>query len=106
MKITFMIKLYGRIYISDLKKALPGKTVKRISGEYIQIMKRAKDIGSRNRLLISYSLAAFIAMNRCTVLSAEENFTLFENKMPGMKLCRTMTNVNGVDKCDFRYSRK
>lgn len=39
-------------------------------------------------------------------LSAEENFTLFENKMPGMKLRRTMTIADGGDKCDFRYSRK
>ncbi len=97
MKITFMIKLYGRIYISNLKKTLSGKTVKRISEEYIQIMKRAKDIGSRNRLLMSYSLAAvFIAVNRCTALSAEENFTLLENAVKSSRIIKTfLGNADG-----------
>ena len=78
MNITFMIKLCGRIYISPMKKQLPKNTVKQISREYIQIMKRAKDIGSRNRLLMAYSLGAvFIAMNRRSSLSTEENFSVF-----------------------------
>ena len=54
--------------------------------EYCGVIKRAKDIGP-SRLLSAYCMAAwFIALNRSTGGSAEENYTLFRDGLVKSRL--------------------
>lgn len=81
-------RIYGRFYYSVCKNGLKGNPgSKKILAEYRRICLRAKDIGSKNRLLSAYMMAAyFIAMNRCTGLTAEENYAVFEKGLRNSRL--------------------
>ena len=78
------IKLFGWFYHcafqNEYRKRL-GKNSEvcdKVKNEYQQIMTRAKDIG-HSKLLSAYCMAAyFIAVNRNTGLSPEENYEIFE----------------------------
>ena len=71
-----------------MKKEIRDSAVrKEIRKLYKQILLRAGDIGSKNRLNGSYGLAAwFIAMNRCDSLSPEENCRILEEGLRGSRL--------------------
>lgn len=88
MKESFSTKLYGWFYGNSCKKQLKKEISADISREYKNIVRRAKDIGS-SRLLSAYCMGAyFIALNRCTKLSAEENYEIFKKGLYENKLFR------------------
>ena len=85
MKYGAMNKIYGHFFYHVCKKGLKKqvsqntKLHKKLMKEYKNINLRAKDIGKSNRLLSAYLMAAyFIAMNRVTGLSEDENYSIFE----------------------------
>ena len=84
MKNTFNARLSYHFYHSatkaELKKrGFSGDTLKKIAGEYNLVVKRAKDIG-KSKLLSSYIMGCyFIALNRSTKKSAEENYEIFRD---------------------------
>ena len=83
MKYDLSMDLVGRYLCHLIRKDPEDRpAAKKIRQEYREILLRASDIGSRNRLLSSYLLAAFfIAMNRCTGRTPEENIDLLQNSM-------------------------
>lgn len=83
MKENFNTKLYGWFYGSSCKKQLKqrfsAQIYREVNCEYRTIIRNAKDIG-KSRLMSAYCMGAyFIALNRITKLSAEENYALFKN---------------------------
>ena len=90
MKYSATLKLLGVAYSSMTKEKSITKTeMKEIKREYKDIMVRAKDIGSDNTLLTSYSLAAwFIAMNRKDSLNPEKNISILEQGLKESKLVK------------------
>ena len=84
MKNTLSVKMVYHFYHSAVKKELKRRGFskdipEKIGEEHKKIIKRAKDIG-RSRLLSSYIMASyFIAMNRSTGKSAEENYEIFRD---------------------------
>lgn len=83
-------RVYGWFYSHACKKQLKaqygGQTLKECRKEYHRIVGRAKDIGP-SRLLSAYCMAAwFIALNRSTGSSAEENYTLFRDGLMKSRL--------------------
>lgn len=90
MKYNATLKLLGVVYSSMTKgKNITKTEMKEIKKEYKDIMVRAKDIGSDNTLLTSYSLAAwFIAMNRKDSLNAENNIAILEKGLKESKLVK------------------
>ena len=89
MKYDMTLKLFGSVYSSFIKKSFSKDTLKAIKKEYKNIMKRASDIGNKNMLISSYSLAAFfIAMNRLDHLSSEENYLILHDGMKKSKLLK------------------
>ncbi|MCM1327826.1 MAG: L-2-amino-thiazoline-4-carboxylic acid hydrolase [Ruminococcus sp.] len=88
MKENFGTKLYGWFYGNSCKKQLKKEIFAGVNREYKNIVRRAKDIGS-SRLLSAYCMCAyFIALNRCTGLSAEENYEIFKKGLYENKLFR------------------
>lgn len=94
MKQNLQIKVYGWFYHSACKKYYHkafsdfSKVSEGVKEEYQNIILRAKDIGN-SKLLNAYCMAAyFIAMNRCTGLSPEENFELFKDGLYNSMLLR------------------
>lgn len=90
MKINSSIRLYGWFYNNSCKKALKKKfgksMVRRVKKEYYSVIERAKDIGP-SRLLSSYCMGAyFIALNRLTNLSPEENYKIFKDGLYSSRL--------------------
>lgn len=91
MKYTVICRLYGAFYASACKKELKSRfpnsnMAKAVKSEYKNIVLRAKDIGN-SRLLSAYMMAAyFIALNRNTGLSPEDNYKLFENGIYSSRL--------------------
>ena len=79
MKNTFGVKLIYQFYHSSVKAELKRRgfskdIVKKIAKEHKQIVERAKDIGN-SKLLSSYIMGSyFIALNRSTGRSADENY--------------------------------
>ena len=108
MKMCFNIKLYGKVYFSMIKNKITDKNIRKdIKEEYKNIMSRAKDIGSNNNLLGSYTLAAlFIAMNRKDHLSPDENIKILGDGMKKSKLLKiSLGNAKQYvceKKCKFR----
>ena len=90
MKYDIMAKGLGIMLNGLVKQDIPdAQTRKKIRSEYRQILERAGDIGSNNRLFSSYGLAAyFIAMNRCTDLSPEQNIAILEKRMRNSRLVK------------------
>lgn len=93
MKNTLGVKVIYNFYHSVVKAELKRrgfskKTAKRISKEHKEIIKRAKDIGN-SKLLSSYIMGSyFIAMNRSTEKSAEENYEIFRDGLSASKMFR------------------
>lgn len=91
MKNTMNVKMIYHFYHSaikaELKKRGFSKDIpKKIDKAYEEIVKRAKDIG-KSRLLSSYIMTSyFIAMNRGTGKSAEENYEIFRDGLCASKL--------------------
>lgn len=90
MKENFSTRLYGWFYGSSCKTPIYnqfGKGMhKDIGREYRRIILNAKDIG-KSRLMSAYCMAAyFIALNRKTGMSAEDNYQMFKNGLYNSKL--------------------
>lgn len=91
MKDTISVKMLYHFYHSaikaELKKRGFSKDIPRkINEEHKKIIARAKDIG-KSRLLSSYIMTSyFIAMNRGTGKSAEENYETFRDGLCASKL--------------------
>lgn len=83
MKNTFNAKILFQFYHSAVKAELKKRgfakdTAQKIKKEYKEIAGRAKDIGP-SRLLSSYIMGIyFIALNRSTGKTAEENYSIFK----------------------------
>lgn len=97
MKYKFANKIYGAFFYSVCIKGLKEKAMnthkikKEIFAEYKAIILRAKDIGPKNTLMSAYMMAAyFIAMNRVTGLTPDENYALFEKGLAQNKLFQYM----------------
>lgn len=83
LKENINTKLYGWFYGSSCKKQLRQRfsvfTHKNVNLEYRSIIRGAKDIG-KSRLMSAYCMGAyFIALNRVTKLTPEENYELFRD---------------------------
>ena len=90
MRETSSTRLYGWFYSHTCKKQMVlqygRRTLRAAKKEYRAILRRAKDIGP-SRLLSAYCMAAwFIALNRSTGASAEENYTLFRDGLQNSRL--------------------
>ena len=91
MKNTFGVKLIYQFYHSSVKAELKRRgfskdVSKKIAKEHKQIVERAKDIGN-SKLLSSYIMGSyFIALNRSTGRSAEENYEIFRDGLCASKL--------------------
>ena len=91
MKNTFSVRLIYHFYHNAVKAELkkrgfPKNTSRKISKEHKIILDRAKDIGKSN-LLSSYIMGSyFIALNRSTSRSAEENYEIFRDGLCASKL--------------------
>lgn len=91
MKNTFGVKLIYQFYHSSVKAELKRRefskdVTKKIANEHKRIVERAKDIGN-SKLLSSYIMGSyFIALNRSTGRSAEENYEIFRNGLCASKL--------------------
>ena len=90
MKENAGTRLYGWFYSHACKKQLKaqygGQMLKECRKEYRAAVGRAKDIGP-SRLLSAYCMAAwFIALDRSTGGSAEENYTLFRDGLMKSRL--------------------
>ena len=75
-----LMNFYHSAVKTELKKrGAPKETAQNILAEYKKTAERAKDIG-KAKLLGSYIMGIyFIAMNRCTGRSAEENFEMLRD---------------------------
>lgn len=91
MKNTFSVRLIYHFYHNAVKTELirrgfPKNTSRKIAKEHKIILDRAKDIGKSN-LLSSYIMGSyFIALNRSTSRSAEENYEIFRDGLCASKL--------------------
>lgn len=91
MKNTFSVRLIYHFYHNAVKAELkrrgfPKNTSRKIAKEHKIILDRAKDIGKSN-LLSSYIMGSyFIALNRNTSRSAEENYEIFRDGLCASKL--------------------
>lgn len=91
MKNTFGVKIVFTFYHSSVKAELKRRGFDRdvagkIAGEHKKILEHAKEIG-KSKLLSSYIMGSyFIAMNRCTGKSAEENYEIFRDGLCASKL--------------------
>lgn len=82
---------YHNAVKAELKKrGYSNDVIRKIAGENEKIANRAKDIG-KSRLLSSYIMASyFIAVNRCTGKSAEENFDILKSALCASALFHKM----------------
>lgn len=90
MKENSGTRIYGWFYSHACKKQLKarygGQTLKKCRAEYRAVIGRAKDIGP-SQLLSAYCMAAwFLALNRSTDSSAEENYALFRDGLVNSRL--------------------
>ena len=90
MKFDMTCSMMGKVLAGMVKSDIPDAAVRsKIQTAYREIVCRAKDIGSKNNLISSYLLAAFfIAMNRSTGLTPQENFEILEKGMRKSKLLK------------------
>lgn len=82
-------QFYHSAVKAELKKrSFPKSMADKIINEYDKIAARAKDIG-KSRLISGYTMGIyFIAMNRSTGKSPEENFEIFRDALCASKLFR------------------
>lgn len=91
MNYSFNVRILSHFYHSAVKAELerrnfPKDMAKKIFAEHKAIVTRAKDIG-KSKLMSSYMMGAyFIAMNRSTGKTAEENYEIFKNGLCASKL--------------------
>ena len=91
MENTLSVKMIFHFYHSVVKaelkrRGIPKEVAKKIEEEHGKIVARAKDIG-KSKLLSSYIMASYyIAMNRSTGKSAQENFEIFRDGLCASKL--------------------
>ena len=90
MKNNLMFWGVGKICDGMLKNRLPDRKLrKKVLAEYRAVMERAADIGKDNNLLTSYALTGyFIAMNRNTGLSPEENCRILDDGIRKSRLVK------------------
>ena len=88
MKYNMTFRMLGTVLNGIVTKEIKDKNIsKHIKKSYKEIVLRADDIGSKNKLLGAYALAAyFIAMNRHDKLTPEENCNLLENGLRNSKI--------------------
>ena len=93
MKATLVGELTGRIYHSSCKpylkeKGVTKEAVRKIAKEYKTIRRRAKDIGAK-KMTSAYVMGIyFVAMNRESGLSAEENYEVFYQGLAHSKIMK------------------
>lgn len=82
-------QFYHSAVRAELKKcSFPRSMADEIINEYDKVAARAKDIG-KSRLISGYTMGIyFIAMNRSTGKSPEENFEIFRDALCASKLFR------------------
>lgn len=82
-------QFYHSAVRAELKKrSFPRSMADKIINEYDKVAARAKDIG-KSRLISGYTMGIyFIAMNRSTGKSPEENFEIFRDALCASKLFR------------------
>ena len=87
VNVKIIYHFYHHVVKAELKKRdFPKDVVRKIDEEHHKIIQRAKDIGN-SRLLSSYIMGSyFIAMNRSTGKSAEENYEMFRDGLYASKL--------------------
>ena len=89
MKYSYKYEMFSKVLKGLIKENYTKDELTRISKEYKEIMIRAKDIGSSNNLIVSYLLAAyFIAMNRMTTKTPEENYEILKSGLSKSKLLK------------------
>lgn len=77
---------YGHACKRQLKRRCSPQTYRRVNREYGHIIRSAKDIG-RSKLISAYCMGAyFIALNRHTGLTPEENYDLFQSGLRASRL--------------------
>ena len=93
MKYSFKVWFYGQFFHGTCKpqykrRNISNKVLKDIIKEYKSIVIRAKDMNDE-KLLSSYIMGIyFIAMNRWTGLSPEENYNLLADGLKNSKMFR------------------
>lgn len=87
VNVKVIYHFYHHVVKAELKRrAFPKDVVRKIDEEHHKIIQRAKNIGN-SRLLSSYIMGSyFIAMNRSTGKSAEENYEIFRDGLYASKL--------------------
>lgn len=87
VNVKIIYHFYHHVVKAELKKRdFPKDVVRKIDEEHHKIIQRAKDIGN-SRLLSSYIMGSyFIALNRSTGRSAEENYEIFRDGLCASKL--------------------
>ena len=92
MEYTLILRMLGGRLSSMIKGKLNSpRAIREIKREYKAIINRAADIGSHNELIMSYGLAAyFIAMNRKTKISCEENYKILHDSLKESKLIKIL----------------
>ena len=91
MNYSFNVRILSHFYHSAVKAELerrnfPKDMAKKIFAEHKAIVTRAKDIG-KSKLMSSYMMGAyFIAMNRSTGKTAEENYEILKDGLCASKL--------------------
>ena len=92
MKYNAMMAMVGSALNGMMKKDIPDREVrKKIGREYRNVILRAADIGSSNKLLNSDLLAAyFMAMNREDGKTPEENIAIMEKNMRSSRLMKAV----------------
>lgn len=89
------LRAMGRFFGLLTKRDVPAPVRKGVLVEYAAILARAKPM-SQGRLLAPYAMGAyFIAMNRTTGLSAEENYLAIENGFKASLLVRLAMGAAG-----------
>ena len=87
VNVKIIYHFYHHVVKAELKRRdFPKDVVRKIGEEHHKIIQWAKDIGN-SRLLSSYIMGSyFIALNRSTSRSAEENYEIFRNGLCASKL--------------------
>lgn len=93
MKYSFQAWLTGHVYHNACKpylkqKGVTGREIWQIVKEHKLITLRAKDIGAKNMTSAYVMGIYFVALNRSTGLSAEENYEVFKKAIQNSKIIK------------------
>ena len=87
MKYSSTFKATGLLLDHAVKIAINKAVMRDVHQEYLATVNRASDIGDSNKLLGSYALAAyFIALNRKSGLTPEQNYQIMHDCLSTSKL--------------------